>query len=682
MKLSLKFLLQKTALASAFSLLCTAPFGAYAEEADNKLLTDRIIVKYKESAKVGRAATMAQETVEKASRRAGHKMHHLRRIATGAQVMRLEGRKNRAEVNAIIDRLRQDPDVEYAEPDLILKAVAVPNDPSYLNQWHYYESTGGLNLPSAWDTTAGNGAVVAVLDTGYRPHADLAANILPGYDMIDDTFVSVDGDGRDSDATDPGDWYSSGTCGDSSSSNSSWHGTHVAGTIAGVTNNNLGIAGVAYEAKIVPVRVLGRCGGYTSDIADGIIWGAGGSVSGLPANANPADVLNLSLGGSGSCGTTTQNAIDTARSLGATVVVAAGNSNANASQFTPASCDGVISVAATNRSGGRAYYSNYGNVVDVAAPGGAQSFANDSDGVLSTYNNGATDPGSDSYYYIQGTSMAAPHVAGAAALLYSVDPTLTPDEVESILTSTARSFPASCSSCGSGIVDAAAAVALANGGGGGGGGNDGGELENGVAETGIEGNSGDEINFTLEVPNNATDLSFVMSGGSGDADLYVRHGSAPTTSTYDCRPYTSGNNETCDIDNVQGGTYHVMVRGYSSFSNVSLVGSYTAGGGGGGGSDSWEETNLSGSRNSWQHFTIDVDSGASTLSAVMSGGSGDADLYVRFGQEPTRTAYDCRPYEWGNDESCSISNPDAGTWYISIRGYSDYSGVSLSASTE
>ncbi|MCO1333974.1 M4 family metallopeptidase [Microbulbifer sp. OS29] len=220
------------------------------------------------------------------------------------------------------------------------------------------------------------------------------------------------------------------------------------------------------------------------------------------------------------------------------------------------------------------------------------------------------------------------------------------------------------------------------GGGGGGGGNEGGELENGVVETDIDGSSSDEIRFTLDVPADATDLVFEMSGGSGDADLYVRFDNEPTTSTYDCRPYTSGNNETCTIDNVQGGTYHVMVRGYSSFSGVSLVGSYTEGDGGGGNPDGWEETDLSGSRNSWQHFTIDVASGISTLDAVMAGGTGDADLYVRFGQEPTRTTYDCRPYEWGNDESCSISSPQAGTWYVSIRGYSAYSGISLSAQAE
>ncbi|WP_444900615.1 M4 family metallopeptidase [Microbulbifer sp. VAAC004] len=207
-----------------------------------------------------------------------------------------------------------------------------------------------------------------------------------------------------------------------------------------------------------------------------------------------------------------------------------------------------------------------------------------------------------------------------------------------------------------------------------------GELENGVSVDNLGGGSGDELHYTLDVPAGATGLSFNMSGGTGDADLYVRFGSAPTTSTYDCRPYTTGNNETCEISNIQAGTYYVMVRGYSSFSGVSLVGSFTDGGGGNPGG--WEKTNLSGSANAWQHFTLDVDSGMSSLKAVMSGGSGDGDLYVRFGSAPTRNTWDCRPYKWGNDENCNISNPQAGTWYISIRGYQTYSGVALSAQAE
>jgi serine protease len=168
----------------------------------------------------------------------------------------------------------------------------------------------------------------------------------------------------------------------------------------------------------------------------------------------------LSLGGSGACDTTTQNAVNTARSRGTVVIVAAGNSNANASGFSPANCTGVITVAAVNRSGGRAYYSNFGSIVDVAAPGG-DTRTSSANGVASTLNSGTTTPGSDAYAYYQGTSMATPHVAGVAALMFSVKPSLTPAQVESILKSTTRAFPATCSQCGTGIVNAAAAVAAA-----------------------------------------------------------------------------------------------------------------------------------------------------------------------------------------------------------------------------
>ncbi|MEE7547807.1 S8 family serine peptidase, partial [Xanthomonas sp. Kuri4-1] len=169
----------------------------------------------------------------------------------------------------------------------------------------------GINVRPAWDKATGNGVVVAVIDTGITSHPDLDANILPGYDFISDTFVSRDGDGRDADPSDEGDWNPvQGECYTTPSpspiTDSSWHGTHVAGTIAAVTNNAVGVAGTAYNAKIVPVRVLGRCGGYTSDIADAIVWASGGSVSGVPANANPAEVINMSLGGSGTCSTTYQ----------------------------------------------------------------------------------------------------------------------------------------------------------------------------------------------------------------------------------------------------------------------------------------------------------------------------------------------------------------------------------------
>lgn len=624
----------------------------------------------------------ASEVLAAVSQRLNLKLERVRTLGTGAELIRIKdnrGQDRRAEVAAAFSK---NPHVIYAEVDQLLQPLATPNDTRYNEQWHYFEATGGMRLPAAWDLSTGSGIRVAVLDTGYRPHADLAANIVGGYDFISDTFVANDGGGRDSDARDPGDATTVGECGNgqpTQNRDSSWHGTHVAGTVAAVTNNGTGVAGVAYGAKVVPVRVLGKCGGLTSDIADAIIWAAGGSVSGIPANSNPARVINMSLGGGGSCSSTTQSAINSARSNGATIVVAAGNENTNASNSNPANCAGVVTIAATGRTGGRAYYSNYGNVVDVAAPGGELYSGDFSAGILSTMNSGATSPASDTYEMSQGTSMATPHAAGAAALILSVNSALSPDEVESTLKSTARAFPASCSGCGTGIIDAAAAVNAALGGGGGDPGD--GVLENGVAESNLSGAAGSELRFTMEVPAGATNLSFNMSGGSGDADLYVKYGSAPTTSSYDCRPYVGGNSENCDISNVQAGTYHVMIRGYSSYSGVTLVGSFDEPTGGGGGDDVLEngvaKSNLSGAAGGELRFTMNVPAGASDLSFAMSGGSGDADLYVKFGTAPTTSSYDCRPYKSGNSESCSFATPQAGTYHVLIRGYSSFSGVSL-----
>ena len=205
-------------------------------------------------------------------------------------------------------------------------------------------------------------------------------------------------------------------------------------------------------------------------------------------------------------------------------------------------------------------------------------------------------------------------------------------------------------------------------------------LQNGVAKTNLSGaNNSSNNKFTFEVPANARNLKFVMTGGSGDADLHVKFGQEATTSTYDCRPYRSGNAETCNISNVQTGTYHVMIHGYSAFSGVSLTASYDEGSTGGGGID---ESNLSGAADSKKFYTIDVASGTSKLTVTMSGGSGDADLYVRRNNKPTENNYKCRPYKNGNNETCNINNPGAGTWHIGVFGYSSYSGVNLKATTE
>ena len=179
------------------------------------------------------------------------------------------------------------------------------------------------------------------------------------------------------------------------------------------------------------------------------------------------------------------------------------------------------------------------------------------------------------------------------------------------------------------------------------------------------------------MPSGAGAVTFTMSGGSGDGDLYTRFGSAPTTSTYDCRPYQNGNSEVCTADPAQAGTYHAMIRGYSAYSGVSLVADYTTGGGGQPGS--WTESSLSGSTGNWQYFTADVPTGMSSLTVTMSGGSGDADLYLRRGAQPTTSVYDCRPYRTGNSESCSVTNPADDVYHVGIRAYSTYSGVSVTA---
>jgi serine protease len=383
-------------------------------------------------------------------------IERVRTLSTGAQLLRIGnhgGKDLRAEIAAL---MQNNPNVVYAEVDRLMHPMATPNDSLYNEQWHYFEETGGLNLPSAWDKSDGSGVTVAVVDSGYRPHEDLNDNIIGGYDFLSDKWMANDSDGRDSNPKDEGDWVIAGACGNNTpaqDSRSSWHGTHVAGTIAALTNNSIGVAGVASKAKVLPVRVLGRCGGYDSDIIDGIVWAAGSSVSGVPDNQNPAKVINLSLGGTGACSKAFQSAIDVARSKGAVVIVSAGNENIDAKDTTPANCEGVVTVAATNRDGGRASYSNYGEIIDVSAPGGSQS-----KGVLSTLNSGLTLPGSDNYAWYSGTSMAAPHVSGTAALMLAANSELSPDDITSVLKKTARTFPATCSGCGTGIVDAAAAV--------------------------------------------------------------------------------------------------------------------------------------------------------------------------------------------------------------------------------
>ncbi|MET9514605.1 S8 family serine peptidase [Streptomyces sp. NPDC002994] len=445
------------------------PAPAPASQAMTKLPAapvEKVIVTYKSKAAEAGSNTAAKKDAAAKGEETGESLSFERRLAGGAALVDLGGEASKKDLTEVMEAFRADSSVASVEADIRAYAMAVtPNDTDYSKQWDLFEATGGMNVPGAWDKTTGSGVTVAVIDTGYAAHSDLAGNVVAGYDFISSSADARDGNGRDSDAKDEGDWNATdGECGTGSrASNSSWHGTHVAGTIGATTHNTKGIAGIAYSSKIQPVRVLGKCGGSSADIADAITWASGGTVPGVAANATPAKVINLSLGGASStCPSVYQTAINGAVSRGTTVVVAAGNSNANASGFTPANCSGVINVASTSREGNRSFYSNYGTIIDVSAPGGETRRATDTpgtvttpeNGILSTLNSGTTTQSTENYKPYQGTSMAAPHIAGLAALLKSAKSTLTPADIESAIKANARPLPGTCTGgCGSGIAD-------------------------------------------------------------------------------------------------------------------------------------------------------------------------------------------------------------------------------------
>ena len=381
---------------------------------------------------------------------AGVTLAHARSVAgSELELYRTEG-LSQPETLALVAAMRARTDVADAFPNWILHTFATPNDEFYAFQWHY----GAANLPNAWDIEDGTSwpVTVAVVDTGIAEHPDLDANRLPGYDFVDD----------DADPTDPGD----GT---------GFHGSHVAGTVAAVTNNEFGVAGVSWGAKIVPVRVLGSNGSGTMvDLLDGIVWAAGNPENdvALPDNPHPAQVVNMSVGGDigEPCPPLLDAIFGELVASGAILVAAAGNDAIDAANVFPASCSNVITVGATGPADTRAPYSNYGSVIDLMAPGGDTSTTLTIEGrtvpagVLSTTLNSAGEP---DYAFYQGTSMAAPHVAGLVALMLADEPDLTPAQVTDRLRSTARSLDASAcgrpsgGDCGAGLIDAAAALTSA-----------------------------------------------------------------------------------------------------------------------------------------------------------------------------------------------------------------------------
>jgi serine protease len=575
---------------------------------------NRFIVKYRNGSSASRSAAVLQQSVDAAAGRAklvqarttaGRvipvSLYHVRKMAVGSDVIRSSRPLNAVETAAFLDQLRADPAVAYAQPDYIkFKQDVIPNDTHFADlQWDLTDPVAGVGAPTAWDTSTGAGVVVAVIDTGYVDHADLAANIVPGYDFISwygqvqdgDTYPDVagDGDGRDADAHDAGDWLdgSEPFCG-GTVSRSSWHGTHVAGTIAAVTNNAYGIAGIAHGAKVQPVRVLGHCGGLTSDISDGIIWASGGYVPGVPENPTPAEVLNMSLGGYSRCSDdpATQDAINGAISRGVTVVVAAGNSNMNAAQFSPASCSGVITVGAAGIDGGKSYYSNYGTVVALAAPGGnAQSGADGNTAWIWSLGNSGSQapvpsPAGDVLRGMVGTSMASPHVAAVVALMQSASVgaghgALTPATVRSVLKAKVKPFailPSVTTPIGPGMVDAAASVAAAAAGIG--------EedlttlLTNRLPITGQAAAAGEGLYYRLNVPANVSSLTVRTYGGAGDVSLYVGAGSVPTPTSYTAASVRPGTTEALVLNKPAAGVYYVLVQANVVSSGVSVLVAY------------------------------------------------------------------------------------------------------------
>lgn len=475
---------------SVFTSAHSAPAGKLAQTAGfaKPLPTaaqyNRLIIKFKTKANTAssvfdfhaankQVAALDQNAVLSLSRTTASSLRYRHSITSQTHVALTSQPMSRAELYALAKQLEQDPSVAYAEIDEIRHPLLVPNDPGYTNQWHYRTLAtfvGGANLPTAWDLSTGAGVVVAVIDTGVRPHADLVANLLPGFDFISADSAGVfttanDGDGRDTDASDPGDWTAANQCAAGSvASDSSWHGTHVAGTVAAVTNNNAGVAGVAFGAKILPLRALGVCGGFTSDIAAGMLWAAGLNVPGVPANLNKAKILNLSLGGSGACSATEQDTVTAVRAAGSVVVAATGN-DGNLSIGSPANCTGVIAVTSHTKTGDNSDFANIGAGTTISGPGGGTGSLIPGDGaqIYSTYNSGTTSPLDDLLDVLQGTSMATPHVAGVAALLASLQPNIRPDTLTSVLTSSARAHPAGsfCATrtdCGAGLLDARAAL--------------------------------------------------------------------------------------------------------------------------------------------------------------------------------------------------------------------------------
>jgi serine protease len=497
---------------------------------------DRVIVKWRHAASPMQAASA--ERVRGLAGRLGQRLTHRMNIGGSMSVLQLGDAQMGAPFTATLLALRNDPDIEFAEPDHWVKAEAyTPNDPlfsdalvhlgqSYESQWYLKGAQpAAIRASTAWDITRGGTSptaptvVIAVIDTGVRrDHPDLAGKLLSGYDFVSVPAVANDGDGWDTDPSDPGDFVSATDLTvppfnnqDCEVSNSTWHGTRVAGLIGANTDNGTGIAGTGFNVGILPARALGKCGGNASDVIAAMYWAAGLAVppsylgsSSLPVNANPAQILNLSLGSEDACSAAYGTAVADITAHGVLIVASAGNEGTRVG--SPANCPGALAVAGLRHAGTKVGYSNLGPEVGIAAPAGNCVFVLlQTDPCVyalnTTTNLGAQSPGANGYSRptqfqdtagtqqpTYGTSFSSPLVAGAAGLMKAVNPALTPSLITARIKESARSFPAAsidaitpppactlpsvtplqnaeciCNTqvCGAGMLDAAGAVVAA-----------------------------------------------------------------------------------------------------------------------------------------------------------------------------------------------------------------------------
>ena len=433
---------------------------------------DAVIVKFRSASHSAQGTKLrpAQERIATLMARTGLTLRTARSITDLMHVIRVRPAVTGEPIAATAERLRADPEVEYAQVDQRRYPHATtPNDPLLPEQWYLQQSSAttpsAVDAVTAWDTTTGStGIVIADLDTGVRfEHADLqwagsGGRLLPGYTFISDTFVANDGDAQDADASDPGDWVtqadlSKTECSGAMAANSSWHGTRISGLLGALSNNGTGIAGVTWSAWLLPVRVLGKCGGLDSDIAAGMLWAAGIPVSGVPNNPYPARVENMSLGGTGSCPQLYADVIRQLTAKGVLVVASAGNEGGPVD--APANCAGVAAVAGLRHAGTKVGYSSLGPEVALSAPAG--NCVNTTAGspclypITSTTNQGTTTPGADGYTDQLsnpnlGTSFSAPLVSGIAGLMLAVNGNLNSTQLIARLKEGSLPFPQTSSS--------------------------------------------------------------------------------------------------------------------------------------------------------------------------------------------------------------------------------------------